>query len=460
ESAEPVLLFYPLGACRFLAAVFATPARRAGARLICLNRPGMGKASAARTGNVSDHIAAHCQDAVKCLDHLGYERARVLFLCAGAPFALAFQARYPTRTFGRLVGCSAWVSPLDCPRAKLMYRLSASLPSTMLATLADAVAGWTRAVPSSTAFSSLPTSSMPSSTSSMAQSLQGPQEHHNRAMDPFSAAAKMVKMAGHLIQTIITADEANRTTVVLRSLGAELFGHSLAFDATLTNLDGQILDNSCHLEDCENITISLHDDFGDCRRFLKAMAGEAFNPDSGGFAVKWTLKASAEEPKVRAGEVARVAGLQTDENEPLQGMTIEFMRIFGYLALLANSTSKYASTSVLERDCASTGCEDSDGACACGFRVVEVEGKLHLALLRKGAALLQWHLEEVNQRTGGLEGVDAGMSFLGAYSGTPEAVEAAPAPGTGSKSAKSQLEKLWGSPMRGISFFYALHGLY
>ena len=123
--------------------------------------------------------------------------------------------------------------------------------------------------------------------------------------------------------------------------------------------DGQILDNSCHLEDCENITISLHDDFGDCRRFLKAMAGEAFNPDSGGFAVKWTLKASAEEPKVRAGEVARVAGLQTDENEPLQGMTIEFMRIFGYLALLANSTSKYASTSVLERDCASTGCEDS-----------------------------------------------------------------------------------------------------
>ena len=61
-------------------------------------------------------------------------------------------------------------------------------------------------------------------------------EHHNRAMDPFSAAAKMVKMAGHLIQTIITADEANRTTVVLRSLGAELFGHSLAFDATLTNL--------------------------------------------------------------------------------------------------------------------------------------------------------------------------------------------------------------------------------
>ncbi|CAE7425444.1 ycgS [Symbiodinium sp. CCMP2592] len=175
EGAEPVLLFYPLGACRFLAAVFATPARRAGARLICLNRPGMGKASPAQTGNVSDHIAAHCQDAVKCLDHLGYERARVLFLCAGAPFALAFQARYPARTFGRLVGCSAWVSPLDCPRAKLMYRLSASLPSTMLATLADAVAGWTRAVPSSTAFSSLPTSSMPNSTSSMTQSFQGPQ---------------------------------------------------------------------------------------------------------------------------------------------------------------------------------------------------------------------------------------------------------------------------------------------
>ena len=77
------------------------------------------------------------------------------------------------------------------------------------------------------------------------------------------------------------------------------------------------------------------------------MADEAFNSDSGGFAVKWTLKASAEEPKVRAGEVARVAGLQTDENEPevLEGMTIKFMRIFRYLQLFANSVSKYASSS-------------------------------------------------------------------------------------------------------------------
>ena len=57
----------------------------------------------------------------------------------------------------------------------------------------------------------------------------------------------------------------------------------------------------------------------------------------------------------------------------------------------------------VQRPAVGTSCCGEDGACACGFRVVEVEGKLHLALLRKGAALLQWHLEEVNQRTGGLE---------------------------------------------------------
>ena len=109
-------------------------------------------------------------------------------------------------------------------------------------------------------------------------------EHHNCAVEPCSAAAKMVKMADHLIQTIITADEdAHRTTVVLRSLGAELFGLALAFDATLTNLEvslasalglvlnvisalgphGQILDNSCHLKDFDSITLLLYDEFSE-----------------------------------------------------------------------------------------------------------------------------------------------------------------------------------------------------
>eukprot|EP00435_Cladocopium_sp_Y103_P072026 s185_g39.t1 len=103
-----------------------------------------------------------------CLDHLGIHRVRLLFLCAGAPFALGFQARYPHRSHGRLVGCSSWVSPSDCPSAKFMYQVGAGLPSRVLASLADAMVGWTRSMPSSSsgysnwAFTSfLPSSSMP-----------------------------------------------------------------------------------------------------------------------------------------------------------------------------------------------------------------------------------------------------------------------------------------------------------
>jgi len=144
EMGEAVLLFYPLGASRSIVAVFHGPAKRVGVRLICINRPGMG------------------------LDHLGIQRVRLLFLCAGAPFALGFQARYPHRSHGRLVGCSSWVSPSDCPSAKFMYQVGAGLPSGILASLADAMAGWRRSMPRSSsgysnwAFTSfLPSSSMP-----------------------------------------------------------------------------------------------------------------------------------------------------------------------------------------------------------------------------------------------------------------------------------------------------------
>mmetsp|Transcript_39523 Transcript_39523/g.85322 ORF Transcript_39523/g.85322 Transcript_39523/m.85322 type:complete len:334 (+) Transcript_39523:50-1051(+) len=164
ETGEPVLLFYPLGASRSIVAVFHGPATRVGVRLICINRPGMGQASPTHVGS---HIEVHCQDVVSCLDHLGIHRVRLLFLCAGAPFALGFQARYPHRSHGRLVGCSSWVSPSDCPSAKFMYQVGAGLPSSLLASLADAMVGWTRSMPSSSsgysnwAFTSfLPSSSM------------------------------------------------------------------------------------------------------------------------------------------------------------------------------------------------------------------------------------------------------------------------------------------------------------
>eukprot|EP00931_Biecheleriopsis_adriatica_P124546 TRINITY_DN99690_c0_g1_i1.p1 TRINITY_DN99690_c0_g1~~TRINITY_DN99690_c0_g1_i1.p1 ORF type:complete len:397 (-),score=62.26 TRINITY_DN99690_c0_g1_i1:64-1206(-) len=164
EEGEPVLLFYPMGASRSMAALFDWPAKRVGARLICLNRPGMGQATPSQEGNVRHHVESHCKDIVACMDHLGYDRVRVLFLCAGAPFALAFRARHPERTKGRLVGCSAWVSPTDCPNARLLYRISAGLPTNILTTLAGTFANSTRSCQSDV-FSSMTsmTSSLPSS---------------------------------------------------------------------------------------------------------------------------------------------------------------------------------------------------------------------------------------------------------------------------------------------------------
>eukprot|EP00930_Biecheleria_cincta_P013531 TRINITY_DN12012_c0_g1_i1.p1 TRINITY_DN12012_c0_g1~~TRINITY_DN12012_c0_g1_i1.p1 ORF type:complete len:378 (-),score=51.79 TRINITY_DN12012_c0_g1_i1:29-1162(-) len=159
EAGEPVLLFYPMGASRSLAILFDHPARRVGARLICLNRPGMGKTTPAPEGTAGSHLEAHCKDAIACLNHLAYPRVRVLFLCAGAPFALVFRARYPERTRGRLVGCSAWVSPTDCPAARLVYRLSAGLPTAVLSALAGTFANSANSMQSTNFAQSMPFSS-------------------------------------------------------------------------------------------------------------------------------------------------------------------------------------------------------------------------------------------------------------------------------------------------------------
>lgn len=136
---EPVLMFYPMGASCRLADLFDWPAKQANARLICVNRPGRGWTSPAPS-HAGSHLQTACEDAQACLDHLHLSRAAVLFLCAGAPFALAFCARFPHRTNGKVVGCSSWVSPSDCPAARLLYKLGASMPVGVLAAAAGAMA--------------------------------------------------------------------------------------------------------------------------------------------------------------------------------------------------------------------------------------------------------------------------------------------------------------------------------
>lgn len=150
EEGDPVLLFYPMGACRRWAALYDLPAKLANVQLICLNRPGMGQTPTAPAGR---HLEVACEDAAACLDHLGIAAAGALFMCAGAPFAMAFAVRYPARVVGPLVGCSSWVSPADCPAAKLLYKLGSWMPAFMLKSLTSMLSTCLRSVPHALPFS-------------------------------------------------------------------------------------------------------------------------------------------------------------------------------------------------------------------------------------------------------------------------------------------------------------------
>lgn len=146
EDGEPVLLFYPMGSCRSLAALFDWPAKQERVKLICVNRPGMGCTSPAPGPETQLHVKASCQDAVAVLDFLEIARVSLLFFCAGTPFALGFQARHPDRSTCRVVGCSAWASPVDCPGARMLFRLGAALPTAFLAMAARLMASCLRSL--------------------------------------------------------------------------------------------------------------------------------------------------------------------------------------------------------------------------------------------------------------------------------------------------------------------------
>lgn len=144
ERSSPVLVFYPMGACCRMVALMAEAARASGCRLICVNRPGMGATSPTPQ---ETRVAVACSDAAACLDHLAVPAASVLFLCAGAPFALAFCTLFPERITGKVAGCSTWVSPTDCPDARFLYRLGAGMPGPVVRAAAGAVAHCFQSMP-------------------------------------------------------------------------------------------------------------------------------------------------------------------------------------------------------------------------------------------------------------------------------------------------------------------------
>lgn len=144
DDANPVLVFYPMGGSRRIVELFLAPASRTNARLICVNRPGMGGTTSAAAGVL---VKTACDDALAVLDHLGVKEVGILALCAGTPFALAFSTLAPERVRKHIVGCSAWVSPRDCSEAKLLYRIGAHLPPSFVSAAGGLLIDCVRSAP-------------------------------------------------------------------------------------------------------------------------------------------------------------------------------------------------------------------------------------------------------------------------------------------------------------------------
>eukprot|EP00957_Ditylum_brightwellii_P078416 5963463-Ditylum_brightwellii.AAC.1 len=121
----PVLTFYPLGGNRRMLSSFQRHAVTASLNLICVNRPGMGGTSKAPHKNPASHMSTACNDIIAVLDALEISCVGLLFECAGAPFALAFAAKYKHRTNGNLMGIAPFVQPTDCPSTKAIFQFGA-----------------------------------------------------------------------------------------------------------------------------------------------------------------------------------------------------------------------------------------------------------------------------------------------------------------------------------------------
>jgi pimeloyl-ACP methyl ester carboxylesterase len=70
-------------------------------------------------------MSTACNDIIAVLDALDISCVGLLFECAGAPFALAFAAKYKNRTNGNLMGIAPFVQPADCPSTKAIFQFGA-----------------------------------------------------------------------------------------------------------------------------------------------------------------------------------------------------------------------------------------------------------------------------------------------------------------------------------------------
>lgn len=120
---DPILFFPPLGGTRRVILVLREALEKHSLWAICVSRPGSEGTTAANTARSQVEIFA--QDSVAVLDDLKINRAGILCMCAGTPFAMAFCARYHERTTGKFLALGPWVQVADCPISKPLERFAA-----------------------------------------------------------------------------------------------------------------------------------------------------------------------------------------------------------------------------------------------------------------------------------------------------------------------------------------------
>jgi pimeloyl-ACP methyl ester carboxylesterase len=121
---SPILFFPPLSGTRHMIPFMHDHLTQHSLKAICVNRPTTEGSSPSQS--VQDHVDKACSDVVAVLDSLQIEKAGILCMCAGAPFALAFCTRYPDRTTGKFVGLAPWALPADCPHSKSLHKFAAN----------------------------------------------------------------------------------------------------------------------------------------------------------------------------------------------------------------------------------------------------------------------------------------------------------------------------------------------
>jgi pimeloyl-ACP methyl ester carboxylesterase len=102
---EPILFFHGFPGSRFQPRTADKEAARLGARLIALDRPGIGLSSKLQRG--PQRVGQWAEDVVEFVDHLGLERYHIVGVSGGAAYALACAAKNDPRLRRVLVVCGA-----------------------------------------------------------------------------------------------------------------------------------------------------------------------------------------------------------------------------------------------------------------------------------------------------------------------------------------------------------------